>query len=121
MVAVRGLVHSVHSNFGFEPRNAMLMNTGLDMAGYSGEAVPAMHRRMIEAMETIPAVTAVGLIDWAPLSNGSYHTTYIFTDDATDLKPGNAAVQPAVYIVSPNYFKAAGTALLSGRSFTNHD
>ena len=35
MVAVRGLLRSLHSNFGFEPRNAMLANTDLTMAGYS--------------------------------------------------------------------------------------
>ena len=35
LVAVRGFVHSMHSNFGFEPRNAMLADTGLSMAGYS--------------------------------------------------------------------------------------
>ncbi len=37
MVAVRGLVRSLHSNFGFEPRNAMLVDTDLSMAGYSGD------------------------------------------------------------------------------------
>ena len=41
----------------------MLVNTDLDMAGYSGEQAPAMQRRMIDAMETIPGVEAVGLID----------------------------------------------------------
>ena len=52
LVAVRGLVRSLHGNFGFEPRNAMLVNTVLSMAGYSGDSVPAMQRRMIEALET---------------------------------------------------------------------
>ena len=42
MVAVRGLARSLHSNFGFEPRSAMLMDTVLDMAGYRGHAVPTM-------------------------------------------------------------------------------
>ena len=37
LVAVRGLVRSLHSNFGFEPRNAMLVDTDLRMAGYSGD------------------------------------------------------------------------------------
>ena len=37
MVAVRGLVRSLHSNFGFEPQNAMLVETDLSMAGYSGD------------------------------------------------------------------------------------
>ena len=49
-VAVRGLVRSLHSNFGFEPRNAMLVETDLAMAGYSGDQVPAMQKRMIDAM-----------------------------------------------------------------------
>ena len=35
MVAVRGLMRSMHSNFGFEPRNAMLVDTDLTAAGYT--------------------------------------------------------------------------------------
>ena len=54
MVAVRGLMRSLHTNFGFEPRNAMLVETDLTMAGYSGERTPAMQKRMIEAIEAIP-------------------------------------------------------------------
>src|SRR5205807_3313459 len=54
MVAVRGLMRSTHINFGFEPRNAMLLNAVLNMAGYKGEMVPAMQKRMIKAMETLP-------------------------------------------------------------------
>ena len=50
MVAVRGLVRSLHSNFGFEPQNTMLVDTDLSMAGYSGDRVPAMQKRMIDAM-----------------------------------------------------------------------
>src|SRR5205807_1617901 len=36
LVAVRGLMRSVHSNFGFEPQNAILANTDLGMGGYRG-------------------------------------------------------------------------------------
>src|SRR5207245_9358350 len=77
MVAVRGLVRSLHSNFGFEPRNAILADTGLDMAGYRGDAVRAMQKRMIDAMETIPGVTSVGLVDRTPLGNGTYYASNI--------------------------------------------
>src|SRR5205807_473063 len=41
MVAVRGLVRSLHSDFGFESDHAMLVETDLTMAGYAGAAVPA--------------------------------------------------------------------------------
>ena len=50
LVAVRGLARSLHSNFGFDPQNAMLVDTDLNMAGYSGDRVPAMQRRMIDAL-----------------------------------------------------------------------
>jgi predicted permease len=36
VVAVRGMMRSLHSNFGFDPQNAMLMDTDLNMAGYRG-------------------------------------------------------------------------------------
>ena len=121
MVAVRGLVRSLHSTFGFEPRNAMLANTDLSMADYSKDRMPAMQKRMIEAMETIPGVSAVGLVGpYQPLTMGGI-TPIVFTDQTTDLRPSNAAAQAFLYNISPEYFRAAGTALLSGRAFTWHD
>lgn len=120
MVAVRGLARSLHSNFGFEPRNAILLDTVLDMAGYRRATAPAMQKRMIDAMLKIPGVTSVGMIDYPPL-NGAWRDTEIFTDEITDLRPGNAAAVPVTYSISPEYFDAAGTALLAGRTLTWHD
>src|SRR5271165_2400666 len=45
LVAVRGLLRSMHSSFGFEPLNAMLVETSMSMGGYSGDKVPAMQKR----------------------------------------------------------------------------
>jgi predicted permease len=120
MVAVRGYVRSLDSNFGFEPRNAMLIDTDLTMAGYRGDAVPAMQKRLMEAMQTIPGVTSVGFADRTPL-NGSMRWSIVFTDRAMDLRPSNAAADVPMYSISPGYFRAAGTAMLSGRDFTWHD
>jgi len=120
MVAVRGLVRSLHSNFGFEPRNAILADTDLHMAGYGGDKIPAMQRRMLNAVEAIPGVESVGLVNPAPLYAGSVNTL-VFTDKTADLRPSNAAAEAFLYKISPEYFHAAGTALLSGRNFTWHD
>jgi predicted permease len=119
-VAVRGMMRSLYSNFGFEPRNAMLMDTDLSMAGYQGDAVLAMQKRMIDAMEKVPGVASVGLIDLPPLGADA-NDSPVFTAETTDLKPANAAADAMVYSISPEYFHAAGTALLSGRTFTWHD
>jgi predicted permease len=121
MVAVRGLVHSLHSNFGFEPNNAILADTDLSMADYRGDSVREMQRRMVEALETIPGVKSVGLIDSAPLISGSQKGSPIFADVATDLRPSNAVAESIMFSISPEYFQAADTALLSGRTFTRAD
>ncbi len=121
MVAVRGLARSLHSNFGFEPQNAMLVDTDLSMAGYRDDGVPAMQRRMIDAMETIPGVKSVGLVGQYPPTAIMWNTPIVFTDETTDLRPSNAAARPVMYSISPEYFHAAGTALLAGRDITWHD
>ncbi len=121
MVAVRGLIRSMHSNFGFEPRNVMLADTDLTTAGYSGERVPAMQRRMIDAIQAIPGVDSVASVNWPPLEPPGGWQGMVFTDTTTDLSPSNAAADPYLYNVSPDYFRASGTSLLAGRAFTWHD
>ena len=120
-VAVRGLVRSLHSDFGFIPENALLVDTDLNLAGYRGESVPEMQQRMIDALEAISGVQAVGLVDSAPLVAGGYNGSLVFDDSVTDFRPSNAAAHSFVFSTSPEYFRAAGTALLSGRTFTRHD
>jgi predicted permease len=120
MVAVRGLIRSLRSNFGFEPTNATLVETSLSMSGYSGDAVPVMQKRMIDALETIPGVKSVGSIDRLPLYYGA-NGSNVFSDKAADLRPANAAAEAVLYNVSPEYFDAARTTLLAGRSFNWHD
>jgi predicted permease len=120
MVAVRGLLRSLNSNFGFEPRNAMLVTTSPAMAGYRGDAVAVMQKRLIKAVEAIPGVESVGFVDRTPLYGGG-HGAPIYTGEATDLRPSNAVDIAYKYTISPEYFRAAGTALLAGRALSWHD
>jgi predicted permease len=120
MVAVRGLIRSLHGNFGFEPRNAMLIDTDLKMAGYTDDRLPELQKRMIDALEAIPGVASVGLANQVPLGDGA-DISIVFTDETTDLRASNAAARTMIFSISPEYFHAEGTALLSGRTFTWHD
>jgi predicted permease len=119
MVAVRGLSRALHSNFGFEPHNVVLVGADLHMAGYSSDRVPPMQRRMIDVIATIPGVESAGLAD-ALLLDDAY-TSNVFTDKTTDLRLSNAAANAYMYHISPEYLHAEGTTLLSGRTFTWHD
>ena len=121
LVAVRGLARSLDTRYGFDPRNAMLMETTLDMAGYKADQVPNIQQRMTDAMAAIPGVTAAGLIDRTPLSGGGADTKLIFTDETTDFRKSNAVAEPIVYDVSPGLFRAAAIHLLAGRELSRHD
>jgi predicted permease len=119
VVAVRGLAHALHSNFGFQTQNSVLVGADLSMAGYSGDRRPLMQKRMIDAIAAIPAVESVGLADDLLLNDSS--TSNVFDDRTTDLRPSNPAATAFVYHISPDYLRAEGTALVAGRAFTWHD
>jgi predicted permease len=120
LVAVRGLVRSLHSSFGFDPQNAMLAETDLQMSGYTDKTSPEMQRRMLDAVAAIPGVAAVGYTNHVPLSLGG-GDSYVYTDKTTDFRPTNYAADAMNYIVSPRYLQAAGTRLLAGRDLTFDD
>ena len=120
IVAVRGLAQSLHNNFGFELQNTLLVETDLAMAGYKSDGVPQAQKRMVDAVKTIPGVESVAMADQVPLGDAQPDSN-VFTDTTSDLRPSNAAADVIMLKVSPDYFHAAGTALLSGRAFTDQD
>ena len=120
LVAVRGLARSLQSNYGIQPKNVMLVKTDLKMAGYEADKRVQMEKRMLDAAAAIPGVDAVGYADRLPLSIGGGDSD-VYADATTDFRPTNAAADAQNFSVSPDYFRAAGTALLVGRGFTMHD
>ncbi len=120
LVAVRGLARSMHSSFGFVPQNVMLVESDLQMAGYTKERAPQMQQRMMDAAAAIPGVTAVGYADNLALSLGG-SDSYVYTDSTTDFRPTNEAADAMNYDISPGYLQAAGTRLLAGRNLTTQD
>jgi predicted permease len=120
LVAVRGLSRSLHSSYGFQPNNVILVTSDLHMAGYVDDRVPQMQRRMLDAVAAIPGVTAVGYSDNIPLSLGG-GDSYVYTDSTTDYRPTNYAADAMNYNISPGYIDAAGTRLLAGRDLSPHD
>ncbi|MGB6691235.1 MAG: FtsX-like permease family protein, partial [Terracidiphilus sp.] len=120
LVAVRGLVKSLHSNFGFEPQNVMLIRTDLGMAGITGDQQQVTEREMLTAVADIPGVTAVGYADRLPLAAGG-NNSCVFHDSDSDFRATNCRADAQQFDVSADYFSAAGTAMLAGRAFTLHD
>ena len=119
LVAVRGMIRSLHSNFGFI-KECLQVNTDLDMAGYHDDQVSTMQRRMLATIESVPSVTAAAYASRIPLNVG-WSANTVFRDSVTDYRMSNAAADAMEYGVSPGYFRAAGTSLLQGRAFTWDD
>jgi predicted permease len=120
LVAVRGLVRSLNSDYGFQPRGAMLVQTDLQMSGYDKDRIPEMQQRMLNAVAAIPGVSAVGYVNQQPLGLSSSDSG-VFTDNTTDFRLTNQVAEAMNYRISPGYIGAAGTRLLAGRDFTYND
>jgi predicted permease len=120
LVALRGMMKSLHVDFGFTPQEVMLADTDLATGQYKGDTALAMQKRMVETLQAIPGVDSVAAADGVPLS-ASVNDSNVFTETATDLTPAKAIAHASVYRITPDYFRAAGTTMLAGRTFTWHD
>lgn len=120
LVAVRGLVSSLHSDFGFQPQNAIVVNSDLQMSGYTQDKAAQMQRRMLDAITAIPGVSSAGYITQIPLGLGGSDSG-VFADSTTDYRPTNQIADAMDYNISPGYLASAGTRLLAGRDISYDD
>ncbi len=120
LVAVRGMERALHAPLGFEPRGAMLAEIDLSQTGQRGGVALEKRRAMIEAVRSIPGVTAAGTVSRTPMTGGM-HGIPIYRPGTTEFKLSNSALAPYVFPISPGYLEAAGTRLLRGRDVSWHD
>ena len=70
LVAVRGLVRTLHVPLGIQPQGAMLVDLDLSEAGQAGEVTFEKEKAILEAARSIPGVTAVGTVSRTPMTGG---------------------------------------------------
>jgi predicted permease len=120
LVAVRGMVRALHAPLGIQPRGAMLADLDLSQAGQAGDVAIEKKKAMIEAVRSIPGVTAAGTVSRTPFTGGM-HAIPIFQPGTTEFKLNNSILATYAYQMSPGYLEAAGTRLLGGRDVSWHD
>jgi predicted permease len=120
LVAVRGMERAMHAPLGIQPRGAMLADLDLSEAGQAGDVAVEKKKAVIEAVRSIPGVTAAGTVNRTPFTGG-LHGIPIFRPGTTEFKLNNSVLAPYVFTMSPGYLEAAGTRLLGGRDVSWRD
>lgn len=118
LVAVCGMERALHAPLGFQPKGAMLAE--MDLSQVESGAAVGKKKAVIDALRTIPGVTAAGTISRTPFTGGMRGIP-IFRPGTTDFKLNNSVLAPYVFTISPGYLESAGTRLLGGRDVSWHD
>jgi len=117
-VAVRGMVRILHAPLGFQPQDAMLAE--MDLSEVEGDVSLKKIEAMIDALRNIPGVTAAATVSKVPFTGG-LRGIPIFPPGTTEFTLNKSVLEPYGLTISPAYFEAAGTRLLSGRDISWHD
>jgi predicted permease len=118
-VSMRGMVKSLTVDKGFNPSNATLTRFDLSEAGYSGEAAEQMQRQLLEKVSQLPGVEAAAYANTTPLADAN--DIPVFAQQTTDFRDSHKAFDTYLFDVSPGYFAAAQTPLLTGRDISFAD
>ncbi len=120
LVALRGMLRALDgSSAGIKPQGVMLAATTLP-EGLEGDRALETQKDLIDAVQSIPGVTAVGAVRETPMS-WPRRVIPVYRPGTTEFTPENRALTTHVYPMSPEYLKAAGTRLLQGRDVSWHD
>lgn len=119
-VSLRGLGKALNMDIGFNPKHAVVTRFDLTHAGYSNEAADHFQRQLLERVSQLPGVERAAYADCTPL-NQDAGVSPVFSQQTTDFKPSNKAFETYDFAVSPGYFAAAETPLLTGREISAAD
>ena len=92
------------------------MLADINLSKIENRATADKGKAIIDAMRTIPGVTAAGTISRTPFTGGM-HGIPIFRPGTTEFKLNNSVLAPYVFTISPGFLETARTRLLAGRMF----
>ncbi len=118
LVAVRGMVRMLHIPLGFDPQDAMVAE--MDWPEVEGNIPLEKTKAMIDAVRSIPGVTAAATTSKVPFTGG-LRGVPVYPPGTTDFSLNNSVLAPYRFTISPGYFEAARTRLISGRDVSWRD
>ena len=116
---LRGIFLIDHQNLGFQADPLLTGAVSLDDARYKGAAKQIVFvEDVIRRAEQIPGAEAVAVASDLPATGASSVTLRIKGQPEL---PANQRLKAVDFVVSSDYFRAAGIPLLRGRTFTETD
>jgi predicted permease len=103
---------------GFNPENVLSAHVAIPRSKYPLDAeVVAFQTRMLDRLQTLPGVVAVGMVNRLPLGGGNQTGGL----QVEGVEPSTDSPTIQTRSVSPAYFRALEIPLKEGRSFTSTD
>ena len=118
-VAVRGMIRMLHAPLGFQPEGATIAEMDFSEVE-QGDVTLEKNKAMIEALRSIPGVTAVGTLRRLFFSGGR-RSIPVFPPGMTEFTLKNSLLASLSFTISPGYLDAARTRFSTGRDFSWHD
>jgi predicted permease len=120
---VRALQQASALRLGYAPQQAGELSFDLRLQGYPSARRKEFQKRLLERLNALPGVKAVGLTDLPPVDL-HFSRTSIYLDGIVPERDErrNGRVPRAMFnVASPGYLQAMGTRLVQGRDFIAQD
>lgn len=119
LVAARAIARLLDTPLGFQAQGALLASVDLSLV--DGGNVPLETKKaMLDAVRSLPGVTAVGAINQAPLT-GSLRGVPVFPPGTTEFTLNHSLLSAYAYTIAPGYLQAAPCRLHAGRDVSWQD
>ncbi|MGH7573769.1 MAG: ADOP family duplicated permease, partial [Longimicrobiales bacterium] len=117
---IRSFVALTRVDLGFSTEQAMAFRLSFQGEAYQeGQQIRTRVNELEEALRALPGVRAAGAGSILPLAGRGSMWSFGVPDAAPP--PADVNAEIAVVLITPDYFRAIGTPLVSGRGFDDRD
>ena len=118
-LAAKSFSRLLHVDPGFQPQNVLAVRLGMAFGRLGEERMPAYYEALLTRLAAVPGVEAVGSAKNFPLRGMGEPWTMMVPSGESGA--GEREVRVPMVHASPDYFRAMGIPLRSGRTFTLAD
>lgn len=104
---------------GFRPERLLTMQLDLPPSRYADDdQLRAFHQQLLSRIAALPGVAGVASVNWLPLQGGPGDLLNV---EGQPTPPPSEVPKTTTHVVSSDYFRTMGIALIKGRAFTDDD